>query len=144
MRASRWTLGILVGALVIGCGSARTAARRTTASATTAYVSEVAPINGPYLSRPSTVVLSGDGDLVAVHLKWTDWGSPVTYAQGTFLFRVYPSNARSAVAGTLTLSEQLTCGSKLYYEAGVIRAPGAPFRTSPTTPFRTPCGTGAG
>jgi hypothetical protein len=143
----------ILGALLIsGCGSTVTVTSpgppmtitlRTTAAAT-AYVYEAAPSSGPYLSRPSRLIFSVDGDLEAEHLEWMDWGSPITVGSGTFLFRSYPSNAVAAVPGTVTLSERVTCNGKFYYRAGVVHAPGAPFKPYSPTSFTTPCNSRTG
>ncbi len=149
MRCHRLTLGLLlVGLTWSGCGSSSPstvtittpAAPAAPAPSLAAYVSEDAVVDGPYIKAPTTLGFSADGDLQAVNLVWSDWGSPVTYAHGTFLFREYPSDARVALPGTVTLSVPVTCGGKAYYSTAAVRAPGGPFAPSPLTPFRTPCG----
>lgn len=112
-----------------------------TSSRPEALVSESAPVSGgPYRSAPTKLDFSADGDLTAESLRWSGWGEPVTVATGTFIFRDYPSDAREAISGTVTLSLPVECGGKSYYSAGVVHAPGGPFEPGPgPTKFSTPC-----
>jgi hypothetical protein len=136
---------VVAGLVLAGCGSTRTQtvaaplSTQTTPAPSPAFVSENAATAGPYVSSPTTLSFSVNGDLEAEHVTWSDWGQRVAIGSGTFLYRSYPSNAVAAIPGTVTLSESMTCGGKLYYSAAVVDAPGGPFTPASPTKFRTPC-----
>lgn len=142
-RALGIGLALAAVPLASGCGSthAKTVTVKPAASpeVPSAYVSEAAPVSGPYVSEPQTLTFSADGDLYAQGLHWSGWGQSVAIGTGTFIFRDYPSDARAAVPGTVTLSLPVKCSGKTYYSAAVVHAPGGPFPTGNATPFDTPC-----
>jgi hypothetical protein len=105
----------------------------------TAYVSASSATQGPYVAKPTKLGFSADGDLVAQHLKWSDWGQSIAVGKGLFVFREAPSNASDAVSGSVTLSQPKRCNGKLHYTAGVVNAPGGPFKPAGPTTFSADC-----
>jgi hypothetical protein len=120
---------VLAGLLASGCG------------AQTAYVSENAAETGPYVSRPTKLLFSGEEGvppLWAEDLRWSDWGQPVATGSG-HLFRSFAGGTTASEAGSVTLSKPVSCNGKLYYAAATLNPPGALL--APTSPIqvKTPC-----
>jgi hypothetical protein len=128
---SRFGLVGLAALVAAGCGSSK--------HEPSAYVSASAATQGPYVSQPTKLRFSVDGDLTAEHLKWLDWGQAISVGKGVFVFRDYPSNASDAVNGSVTLSQPKACNGKLYYTAGVVNAPGGPFKPAGPATFSAGC-----
>jgi len=127
--------------------STATSASTTASTASTAtpatsawLVSRSAGTVGPYVSEPSMLSFSVDGDLSAEHLKWSDWGQPVTFATGTFIFDKPPNHVITTVPGRVTLSRPVSCKGRSYYTVAVVRALGGSFNPSSPTMFSPPCG----
>jgi hypothetical protein len=126
---------------VAGCGNTKPASAAKTAS--TAKTTPRAIVldtygNGKPLDQPASLAFSVVGDVAAKDLKWSTWGKSTAVASGLIVFREGAKGTRVSFRGTVTLDQPAQCGGTLYYTAAVIKAPGAPFKPSPST-FLAPC-----
>ena len=98
-----------------------------------ALVSQRGPTPGPYVAKPSKLdlIYGYRSNVGAAHLKWVDWGQPVTFATGDILIQTAAGGFES-VPGALVLSGRIACGAKptYYYKSATAYTPTYPAYSS--------------
>lgn len=116
MRWGFLTLAVLLAAVLGGCGGDSTTIItqiQTTEEATEDAV--MMNFGSQEFTEPTEFSFSVNGDLVADHLTWENWGAASATGSGSFAFRDYPSTRRVAVGGVVTVSGLSTCHGTNYY-----------------------------